>query len=1211
MGENMNEEKKSGILKTTAKVLISVIGIWAVMIVALEIAFSSSLTTRLVNKIASEYIDGEVGFGKASCSFFKNFPSPTISLDDFSVTYPADRFDALEKKGPQGHLLYMGCGQDADTLASFRNFTARIHLAPLLLGKVRVPEIELTRPRIYAHSYDQTNANWNIFIADTVQTDDTAATLAFPDISIGTIRLSDRPRIVYTDSRDTVFAMINLRKAGFDGRLNTEESSRNRIGLSLDSMFVAGRIAEDTLALNVERLGIHEHHDHIDIGLSARTMVATRTFGRMHVPVEMSATVHMLEDSIPAIGIHNFMAEIAAVPFTGKADLRFLDDRTDIDASLSVKECKADEIIRKFVRNFIPEAADISTDAIISVDATCKGEYVHGSGRLPVFRVDLLIPESKVRHKDIGKDLNLALDAYIANTRRGSFNLTLNDIGIKTYGLSVNAYGNVKDILSDDPSFSIDGSMAASLDSLMTFLPDAMGISAHGRLDAAIQGSANLSHMSLYTFSQSSLTGQLKSEKISIHAPDDSLDVQISGIDMNLGPEERASRRDSTHSIRLMGITGNISKLSASYGKSLAAEGEKIVISAKNSASGIDTTQVNRLSGMISADKLAVTDAEGARIDLSQTSNRFHMMPKRENHKVPVLSLSSTNKRIALAADVNRAILTDASIKARAEMNTVERRQRMNERMDSLQRVYPDIPRDSLLSHARAKRPSRQVPEWMKEDDFRKRDINIELDQSLAKYFREWDLSGDVDIRTGIIMTPYLPLRNILRGLDISFNNDRIAVDSLKVMTGTSSIAAKGELSGLRRMLGGRSRSGAVMNLNMEFNTEKMNANELLAAYNAGSNFNPEDMKDQMEEASDAEFLQMVINDSLSESDETKLLVIPANLNADIRLKGKKIRYSSLNISELNANLLMKERCVQITNTMATSNIGEVSFEGFYATRSKKDIKAGFNFGFKDITADKAIELMPSVDSIMPLLKSFGGQLNCDFAATASLDTNMNVITPSINGVLRISGDDLTITDSDMFTSLARKLKFDNSKTGKIEKMTVEGVIKDNVLEVFPFVVKLDRYTLALSGKQNLDMSYRYHASLIKSPMVIRVGVDLYGSDFDHMKFKIGKPKYKSEKVPVFTAVIDETRINLAESIRGIFEKGVDAAVIENEKQAAIDELKQEIGYVNAVDQETEELSEEEQKQLEGDTAPGTEDTEETVDLKNNIETTEKQNTDE
>ena len=277
----------------------------------------------------------------------------------------------------------------------------------------------------------------------------------------------------------------------------------------------------------------------------------------------------------------------------------------------------------------------------------------------------------------------------------------------------------------------------------------------------------------------------------------------------------------------------------------------------------------------------------------------------------------------------------------------------------------------------------------------------------------------------------------------------------------------------------------------------------------------------------------------------------------------------------------MKERCVQISNTMATSNIGNVSFEGFYATRSKKDIKAGFNFDFKDITAEKALDLMPAVDTLMPLLKSFAGKLNCELAATASLDTNMNILTPTINGILRITGDDLTVTESDMFTSLAKKLKFSDRQTGRINHMTVEGVIKDNVIEVFPFVLSLDRYTLALSGKQNLDMSYRYHASIIRSPLVIKIGVDVFGEDFDNMKFRICRPKYRNENVPVFTAVIDETKINLAQSIKNIFDKGVEAAVRDNERQEAIIEHRHEIGYVNAVDQETEELSAEEQRELE------------------------------
>ena len=1171
MSQNENNKRKIRLFR----VIIWILGIWIATLAVLETALSSTMLTNSVNRIAGKYIDGDISFGDVSISVMRRFPNICLNLDDFSITYPADRFDASEAASVQGALMYQGSGVQADTLASFDRFYAKISIFHLLADRLRIPDIELYGPRIFAHSYEDGRANWDIFKLE-ADPDDTTKT-AIPRISIGRIKLEENPYIIYTSSKDTIFAMIELSRARFDGRLATGKYSKNRIGLDLDSMFVAGRVASDTLAVGLDRLRIHEHDDHMDVDMQAKTLIATQTFGRLNIPVELGGTVHFPKDSVFAVGVHNFRAEVAAIPMEGEVDLRFLDGRTEVDGRLSVSECKAEDVLQKFVRNFIPEADRIRTDAVIGIDATCRGEYVHETGRLPVIRVDAVIPQSTVSHKDIGDDVSLALDASLASTRKGAFNVTVNNIDVSTTGLNISGYGSVMNLLSDDPSISVDGTFSASLDSLMRFIPESLDITAAGSMDAEISGTAKMSDLTLYTFSNSSLTGKAVSESIIVSMPDDSLYIEVQDLGLNLGPENVTSRRDSTQSFRLMGITGNIGKVDASYKGSLALKGDGISLSAKNSSSGSDTTSIGRLGGRFGANNLTLTDASGMSVDLDETQNGFQMMPQRNNHKIPVLTLTSTNKRITLVTDVNRAILTDASIKADAAMNSVERRQRSRSIRDSLTRHYPGVSRQTQA-----------LPDWLQEEDFRKQDIDIRLDQSLAKYFREWEMHGDIDVRTGIIMTPYFPLRNILRGMQISFTNDSIGIDSLKVMSGKSGIEAKGNLTGLRRALTGGSRGGSsrsTLKLNMAIRTDGMDANEILTAYKTGSQFDAESAKDKMADASNADFLQMVISDTVSVPEKNRLLVIPGNVNADITLNGKNIRYSDLNITRLDASLLMKERCVQITNTMATSNIGDVSFEGFYSTRSKQDIKAGFNFDFNDITAEKAISLMPEVDTIMPLLKSFAGKLNCTLAATASLDTNMNILTPTINGVLRISGDGLTISDSDMFTSLAKKLKFDNRKTGRINHMTVEGVIKDDVLEVFPFVLTLDRYTLALSGKQNLDMSYRYHASLIRSPMLIKVGVDIYGQDFDNMKFKIGRPKYKNEKVPVFTAVIDETRLNLAQSIKNIFEKGVEAAIQENERQEAILGHSKEIGYINAVDQETEELSEEEQMELDQATA--------------------------
>jgi hypothetical protein len=434
-----------------------------------------------------------------------------------------------------------------------------------------------------------------------------------------------------------------------------------------------------------------------------------------------------------------------------------------------------------------------------------------------------------------------------------------------------------------------------------------------------------------------------------------------------------------------------------------------------------------------------------------------------------------------------------------------------------------------------------------------------------------------------MLMTPLFPLRNTLQGFEGYFNNNQVRIDTLGIKAGKSELAAKGALTGIQKILSGRGRN--MLNLDVDITSNGIDANELLKAYTLGSRFNPEAVDESLTDVSDEEYMELIASDTTALAAESStLLVVPANLNADIRLDARNIKYSDLAIEKLTANAIMKERCLQITNTSAVSNFGDISFDGFYATRSKKDIKTGFNIQFDDITAENVISLMPAVDTLMPILKSFYGRLNCEIAATAQLDTNMNILTPSINGIMRITGDDLAIKDSPMYKSLARKLLFKNKKEGHIEHMSVEGIISNSTVEIFPFIIKMDRYTLALSGIQNLDMSFKYHASLIKSPFLIKLGLDIYGEDFDNWKFKIGKPKYKNADVPAFSSVIDETKVNLVQSIKDIFRKGVDAAIKDNNLDS-VNEFKRKTNYVRAVDQQLEALSEEEQKKLEEEEA--------------------------
>lgn len=1172
----------------TLKVIASLLGIFAGLILVIHFALSPAVLTSLINKYGNKYIDGNLNFGKAGLSMFSHFPNASLTLEDFSITYPADRFKAVSSEGVSGELMFHGCGEKADTLASFREFSASLNLFTLITGKINIPYINLEKPRIFAHRYSDSRCNWDIFITESGQQEqeqeegqEQEAESSLPEIRIGQVILVGRPHIVYTDCIDTLFATINLKQLQLKGRLTTGRVSSNRISLDMDSLFVAGRLSADTIAFGMDSFKVMEHRGHMDVKASAKALYATSTFGRTFIPLELSTSVVLPKDTVPAVNLSRLKAEIAGIPLEGDASLLFKTGCIGVDANLMIDNCKLDALLKDVVSHFVPQAQKISTDACIDLRALCHGDYIPSTGHLPTFDIQLDVPQAQVRHSDIKYPLNVRLSARAANDSSNIIKASIENCRIDTKGLALKMNASVGDLLGEDPLIGVDAALDAELDTLeRIFIPDSLGIEAKGNIRGTINGKALLSQLDLYNFAEADLKGNIECNCLKFNSPRDTIFLDLDNVNIGLSPIERKSRKDPGKTFRMLALTGGIDSLFVNYKDGFLVEGKKISIEVKNAVNTEtleDTTRINPLGIRINADKLLVTDADGANVTLDKTSNSLFLRPKKGHKEIPVMTVSSDNKRIYLKSDYNRAILTDASFKATAGMNTIERKQKVNHYLDSLSKVYPGVPRDSLFIYAKANRIKKPIPDWLKDDDFRKKDPNLHLDQAMAKYFREWDLEGDLSVRTGILMTPYLPLKNFLRGCGIHFTNNTISIDTLAVMSGKSHLAAKGALTGIRRALLGR----GIIKLDLDLYSNGMDANQLLKAYAVGAKFSPEQASG-LEGASNSEFLQMVTTDVEEEEDApTPLFVIPANINANIDIDARDINYIDLDIQKAVSKIVMKERCVQITNTTATSNMGDISFDGFYATRNKDDIKAGFNFNFKDITAEKVISLMPAVDSLMPMLKSFSGLLNCEMAATADLDTNMNVIMPSINGVMRISGDNLTIRDNEMFRTLARKLLFKNKKVGFIDNMKVEGVIKDNTIEVFPFVLNIDRYKLAMSGIQNLDMSFKYHISVIRSPFLFKIGINLFGPDFDHMKFKIGKAKYKNTNIPAFSSVIDDTRINLMESIKGIFEKGVEAAVNESNRQEALEEEKRKTGYVNAAQEELEPLSEQEQKQIE------------------------------
>lgn len=1278
------------ILKITGKVLLWIVGVWAALVIILQIVLSPSFLTKTANKLVADYVDANVSIGRVSCSTLRHFPNVSLRVDGVTVTYPSDKFPEIQNSA---RLLRAGTGEEADTLASLGSFSAAVNVAALAAGQIRIPYIGVSAPRLFAKDFGDGGVNWDILksLSDETVEEETDSTSSFNlplKIVIDRVSLRDRMTLVYCSVPDTIYATvllkeINLRLANqkFGGRKKAGEAiagalpdslkprmdslgrpldapdgmprlgegpeghnpnlapadteptpdmieafktrqaqmserageamrefreapgesvkeakkamrdigGGGRLSFRVDSLAVGGRMGGDTLSFRMDMLDIHGRGNRIGLRASARANVAMRSLGRVSIPLELRSRFSFLRGGKPGIRISDFIASVADIPFYMDADLRFPGDSIYVKGRFGVKECVVSDLLGYFDQTaFAPLLSQVQTDAKVSLDVSADGHYSSASGSLPAISATLRVPESSLRYELIDSDNKLKLDVTAAMSSKGTTSVSLNELSVYGMGISLAASGSAADLLGRDPLFAFDASVGVSLDTLRPLVRDSLGYIIGGSLDFAAKGSLRQSQMSMARIAEADLSGKLSTPGLVVISPSDSIAMRLDSLEINLYSFENEHPRNPGQDDRLLGLDASLDSLNANYKRSIdirAADLSMRAMSDGSLVSALDSTSTSADSnaffpfgGNIKAGLLAMQDKDSQKLGLRGTDNRFSLFPKRDNPSVPMLRLSSNTELLYMVTSDTRAALHSLDMEATAAMNSIERRARARAFLDSLAKANPDVPKDSLRFLLREGRGGHRPPQGLSEDDFRSSDLDLSLDATLAKYFMDWDIEGSIKLERAGLGTPMFPIRNSLEEVDASFNNNEVSVNNFHVSSGSSSLDVGLKISNLRPVLMGRGR----LKVDADIVSDSLNANELIAAYLKGQEYiKAETYLDttSLDAYTDAFEETYVIEDLADTTASLGLIVIPRNLLVNATLDARHIGYSNLSIDTLCAAVKVQDRVAQISGARLVSNMGSMGFEGFYSTKSKEDITAGFDLTMEDITAEDVVALIPAVDSLMPMLTAFKGKLGCTLSATTEIDTLMNFKPATLNGVMRINGQGLTLEDDEAIQKMVKLLMFKNKDSWQIDSMTVEGIVSDSKLEIFPFVLKVDRYTLALSGIQNLDTSFKYHISVIKSPLPFRLGLNIKGN-LEKYKFGIGKAKYKSANVPVFTTVIDETRLNLTESIRNVFQRGVDNIIRENEAQSAIQRRKEELNYTAAYDEEMEEISDEEQAEL-------------------------------
>ena len=439
---------------------------------------------------------------------------------------------------------------------------------------------------------------------------------------------------------------------------------------------------------------------------------------------------------------------------------------------------------------------------------------------------------------------------------------------------------------------------------------------------------------------------------------------------------------------------------------------------------------------------------------------------------------------------------------------------------DSL-RVFCGETSATINLHPDEKRPTRpQVKFNMKADTLfcRISDTRMGVDkagiQLTLKQVRDslWIPQGIVGFNRMFIRTPQSALPIRMNKTAISVGNRTITLHNASMQIGRSDLTASGAIHNLY----GAMRRNKMLQANLSLTSKNLNCNQLIRA------------------------ISFPTDTAKIETDTTstplKLFVIPSNIDFELQTNFKRVRYGKIVFKNVHGAVDIRNQAIHLKELSMVGMGANMRTSLIYQARTPQQGYAGFDFKLHNINIGKLVDFIPTLDSIVPMLRSFQGTVDFDVSAESDLDSCFHLKIPSLRSAVHVEGDSLVLLDGETFAEISKKFLFKNKERNLIDSISVNISVADGNVTIYPFVIEMDRYRAAVGGTQDMEMNFDYHISILKSPVPFKLGLNISGN-LDKMKFGMGKAKYKDAVTPVEIHKVDSAIVNMGEQIVRDFRK--------------------------------------------------------------------------
>ena len=737
---------------------------------------------------------------------------------------------------------------------------------------------------------------------------------------------------------------------------------------------------------------------------------------------------------------------------------------------------------------------DITVDGSVSLNAHVQGVY--GDSVMPVVDAEIALSDGMGRYSGLPytlENVGLVADAHIDLNDSTASRLHIRSLAANTLSSSVEAQGDVSELMGD---MLLDLRLKAdvSLPDVAYFLPETLH--ADGHVGGNVAAKIRLSDLTAMRLAKGRISGDLRLRDIAVQ--NDSLSVQLPDTRLGLQiPNPKPSRKQvgwlyaeiqpDSLSLDMKGM------LTATLGHASMQVETNDILSSNVLCATVDVASEAVLHAAMDSIEATV---------LAPRLTAYAAYDTRDTTAIPTLEAN-------LAFADLQAVYTD--IHAHLKGSSLAANLSRTKRDKSAPRFSAALATAGVQAEIGS-------------------DIAMTTDslriEAAARYnskgnnlLLQWNPRLNISLSNGVAQLPeMLPMPVYIPQITFAYSNKLCEIAQSQIRLGNSDFALSGEVKNIGKWL----RKKAVLEGELNFVSEKTDVNELLALFSA-------------EEEEETLTAGETPTSPEVASEDAEPFLVPKDVDLALNTHIKEAHFFDETAHDLKGRIYVRNGILVLEEVGFVCDAARMQLTAMYKTPRRDHIYVGLDYHMLDVDIHELIHLIPQIDSMMPMLRSFKGKAEFHLAAETFTNAKYELKPSTIRGAASLFAKDLVVLDNETFSKISKLLLFNKKTENKIDSISAEMTLYKKEIDVYPLCVSLDNYMVALGGRHNLDMTFNYDINVL-SP--IYLGVNVSGN-LDDLKIKLAKCKYAQDFKPLFHGKVDTQTAELRTMIRQSMQKNV------------------------------------------------------------------------